>query len=562
MKRQLMGMIFVFLLVLLIVGCGADDEKTPTPEEPDVPTIEEPTPDEPVNPTPEQPSLEPQKKAAVDEIKGYVNALNQENYTSEYWLKIQNLLLEYTVKIVDSKSEEEINNNLNNFKMIFDTLKDIVIVPDNKEVTEEVWNYITEGLKKASEVKDFSFAYDSQLPSLGSDVDEYMSKLNIDLSGIINNTNKEYYFSYDNKANVKIDAMIVNEETSSAQVSYIDVTSEDLTGKYVITIEELFIYLLDDYFDLTLDSTIQIPGRDEPITISELFKSLIGEKDEEGSDVGQDLFDSLVNEIMNLINENTESSMEIKDSKTEVNMMIEKESVVNKYPQLSEIMTADIKITVVLENNKLVKILLKPVIDETEIPDDPIENENNLISLSMIDRVQILFENEKISSVYAFTKVLNADAAIGFRFEYEKIEMPKINKEEYGSLDIDKLIKENKYKENAEKLIDFYLAYEATIKITGKNIEFEDFLASKMNDEFLLFLVNNNDVKLYKEMDDSIINVKNYYVSTKDYFCKNISGLIPTKVTIIEDQSIIESLELISLDVMKVIQLYSDLQTN
>ena len=51
-----------------------------------------------------------------------------------------------------------------------------------------------------------------------------------------------------NKANVKIDAMIVNEETSSAQVSYIDVTSEDLTGKYVITIEELFIYLLDDYF--------------------------------------------------------------------------------------------------------------------------------------------------------------------------------------------------------------------------------------------------------------------------------------------------------------------------
>ena len=83
-----------------------------------------------------------------------------------------------------------------------------------------------------------------------------------------------------------------------------------------------------------------------------------------------------------------------------------------------------------------------------------------------------------------------------------------------------------------------------------------------MNDEFLLFLVNNNDVKLYKEMDDSIINVKNYYVFTKDYFCKNISGLIPTKVTIIEDLSIIESLELISLDVMKVIQLYSDLQTN
>ena len=72
--------------------------------------------------------------------------------------------------------------------MIFDTLKDIVIVPDNKEVTEEVWNYITEGLKKASEVKDFSFAYDSQLPSLGSDVDEYMSKLNIDLSGIINSS--------------------------------------------------------------------------------------------------------------------------------------------------------------------------------------------------------------------------------------------------------------------------------------------------------------------------------------------------------------------------------------
>lgn len=548
MKNKFISILLLFLSFFIFTacdgcsGCNNDKENDDKNNEVEAP-----------NETPNELTDEI-KTNAVNEIKEVVNGLKQNEYSLENWTNIQNLLVDYTVDIMSSKSISEVNNYVKNFKTVISYVEKLPIdeVNDELAVTDEVWGYIEESLRKQTDIKDFSFKYDTSFPSLGGEMDGYLEALDLVLSGTVNQTNDEYYFEFDNKIDTKLKVWICEDESSNVNVAFIDITSTDLTGKYVITVEDLFIYLLEDYLGITINPDINIPELGNDIDVEGLLESLLGgiaPLDEGGEN---NLFDDYVNELLDLIKNSTESKMWVNDNETKVNVYVSKDKVNENIEGNDDFLTNDLSIDIFLVDNEITKIIIKPIPNEVEIPDDPDEVVDSTLDLSIIDRVQILFKNGKLSSGYIYTKVLNSDAAVGIRLSYDDLTLPSINRDEYESLDIEALIKENDFKRNSKKLVESYILYLGMTFVPGEAKTLEEVIAETTDKEFIDYLISHNTMMIYKTS-----NSLEYYVSTNNHLGKyNVLSM-----EIIEDRSIIDSLQIIEFDYLKVIEAYSMLQT-
>jgi len=548
MKNKFISILLLFLSFFIFTacdgcsGCNNDKENDDKNNEVEAP-----------NETPNELTDEI-KTNAVNEIKEVVNGLKQNEYSLENWTNIQNLLVDYTVDIMSSKSISEVNNYVKNFKTVISYVEKLPIdeVNDELAVTDEVWGYIEESLRKQTDIKDFSFKYDTSFPSLGGEMDGYLEALDLVLSGTVNQTNDEYYFEFDNKIDTKLKVWICEDESSNVNVAFIDITSTDLTGKYVITVEDLFIYLLEDYLGITINPDINIPELGNDIDVEELLESLlsgIAPLDEGGEN---NLFDDYVNELLDLIKNSTESKMWVNGNETKVNVYVSKDKVNENIEGNDDFLTNDLSIDIFLVDNEITKIIIKPIPNEVEIPDDPDEVVDSTLNLSIIDRIQILFKNGKFSSGYIYTKVLNSDAAVGIRLSYDDLTLPSINRDEYESLDIEALIKENDFKRNSKKLVESYILYLGMTFVPGEAKTLEEVIAETTDKEFIDYLISHNTMMIYKTS-----NSLEYYVSTNTHLGKyNVLSM-----EIIEDRSIIDSLEIIEFNYLKVIEAYSMLQT-
>ena len=548
MKNKFISILLLFLSFFIFTacdgcgGCNNDKENDDKNNEVEAP-----------NETPNELTDEI-KTNAVNEIKEVVNGLKQNEYSLENWTNIQNLLVDYTVDIMSSKSISEVNNYVKNFKTVISYVEKLPIdeVNDELAVTDEVWGYIEESLRKQTDIKDFSFKYDTSFPSLGGEMDGYLEALDLVLSGTVNQTNDEYYFEFDNKIDTKLKVWICEDESSNVNVAFIDITSTDLTGKYVITVEDLFIYLLEDYLGITINPDINIPELGNDIDVEGLLESLLGgiaPLDEGGEN---NLFDDYVNELLDLIKNSTESKMWVNGNEIKVNVYVSKDKVNENIEGNDDLLTNDLSIDISLVDNEITKIIIKPIPNEVEIPDDPDEVVDSTLDLSIIDRVQILFKNGKLSSGYIYTKVLNSDAAVGIRLSYEDLTLPSINRDEYESLDIEALIKENDFKRNSKKLVESYILYLGMTFVPGEAKTLEEVIAETTDKEFIDYLITHNTMMIYKTS-----NSLEYYVSTNNHLGKyNVLSM-----EIIEDRSIIDSLQIIEFDYLKVIEAYSMLQT-
>ena len=292
MKNKFISILLLFLSFFIFTacdgcsGCNNDKENDDKNNEVEAP-----------NETPNELTDEI-KTNAVNEIKEVVNGLKQNEYSLENWTNIQNLLVDYTVDIMSSKSISEVNNYVKNFKTVISYVEKLPIdeVNDELAVTDEVWGYIEESLRKQTDIKDFSFKYDTSFPSLGGEMDGYLEALDLVLSGTVNQTNDEYYFEFDNKIDTKLKVWICEDESSNVNVAFIDITSTDLTGKYVITVEDLFIYLLEDYLGITINPDINIPELGNDIDVEGLLESLLGGIAPLDKGGENNLFDDYVNE--------------------------------------------------------------------------------------------------------------------------------------------------------------------------------------------------------------------------------------------------------------------------
>lgn len=548
MKNKFISILLLFLSFFIFTacdgcsGCNNDKENDDKNNEVEAP-----------NETPNELTDEI-KTNAVNEIKEVVNGLKQNEYSLENWTNIQNLLVDYTVDIMSSKSISEVNNYVKNFKTVISYVEKLPIdeVNDELAVTDEVWGYIEESLRKQTDIKDFSFKYDTSFPSLGGEMDGYLEALDLVLSGTVNQTNDEYYFEFDNKIDTKLKVWICEDESSNVNVAFIDITSTDLTGKYVITVEDLFIYLLEDYLGITINPDINIPELGNDIDVEGLLESLLGgiaPLDEGGEN---NLFDDYVNELLDLIKNSTESKMWVNGNETKVNVYVSKDKVNENIEGNDDFLTNDLSIDIFLVDNEITKIIIKPIPNEVEIPDDPDEVVDSTLDLSIIDRIQILFKNGKFSSGYIYTKVLNSDAAVGIRLSYDDLTLPSINRDEYESLDIEALIKENDFKHNSKKLVESYILYLGMTFVPGEAKTLEEVIAETTDKEFIDYLISHNTMMIYKTS-----NSLEYYVSTNTHLGKyNVLSM-----EIIEDRSIIDSLEIIEFNYLKVIEAYSMLQT-
>ena len=112
MKNKFISILLLFLSFFIFTacdgcsGCNNDKENDDKNNEVEAP-----------NETPNELTDEI-KTNAVNEIKEVVNGLKQNEYSLENWTNIQNLLVDYTVDIMSSKSISEVNNYVKNFKSI------------------------------------------------------------------------------------------------------------------------------------------------------------------------------------------------------------------------------------------------------------------------------------------------------------------------------------------------------------------------------------------------------------------------------------------------------------
>ena len=508
----------VFLIAFICAfsfACSKDDEE-PTKEPVIEPSQGELTPEPTVN---EEELLEAEKDAAKDEIKTFVEALNKDEYTTENWTKIENQLFDYSAKILEATSISDVKKLVENFQFLIGLVpkKPIDSNNDGIAVTDEVWGYIESSITNALTVKDFRVEYDASFPTLGQDAGSYLQDLDIVLKGIVNNTEGEYYAEFDNKSDLKFKVWIKHESDSIARVAYIDIESEELTGKYVLKAEELVAYLLEDYFGITIDPDTSIPGVSEDITITDILDILNPDNNNDSSIVDSDTVKGYVSEVLRLLKDNSETKMWVSSTETKVTAYLSKDTFIEQYPELEEVLTTDINVEIYLNSsNKVTKIALIPIVEEIELPDDPADIENSTINLSIIDKIQFLFADDKLTSGYIWVKVLNNNAAIGLRLSYDNLELPVVNKDEYEHLDIDALIKENEFKTHAKKIAELYSLYVVVSLNPTNELSFEEFVGQNVDSDFIMYLLNNNNMKLYKTALESATDYLsfNIYVQT------------------------------------------------
>ena len=358
----------VFLIAFICAfsfACSKDDEE-PTKEPVIEPSQGEPTPEPTVN---EEELLEAEKDVAKDEIKTFVEALNKDEYTTENWTKIENQLFDYSAKILEATSISDVKKLVENFQFLIGLVpkKPIDSNNDGIAVTDEVWGYIESSITNALTVKDFRVEYDASFPTLGQDAGSYLQDLDIVLKGIVNNTEGEYYAEFDNKSDLKFKVWIKPESDSIARVAYIDIESEELTGKYVLKAEELVAYLLEDYFGITIDPDTSMPGVSEDITITDILDILNPDNNNDSSIVDSDTVKGYVSEVLRLLKDNSETKMWVSSTETKVTAYLSKDTFIEQYPELEEVLTTDINVEIYLNSsNKVTKIALIPIVEETD----------------------------------------------------------------------------------------------------------------------------------------------------------------------------------------------------
>ena len=531
--KVILSVLLILVLSFLFVACGED--KTP----------DEGSTETPVGLTQEE------KENAINELKEFVNGINASEYSIDNWNNIQSLLLNATINIMSAQSKNEMNNYVSTFKSTVALVqkKPIEELKEPQEVSEEVWGYIISDLEKASQTKDYAFKYDSQLPSIGGASSDIIGSLNMKFNGVILQSEKEYYVNLESTSEFKV--WVKTDETTKLSTVYFDVTSEDLNGKYYIGYEEI-----KDYIEGELD---MLPGLDDLIPgfnikdiIPDLNSSLLpisyegnvkktGFNDLFGTDI-----DGIIGKIIDLLKESSESKMWIDADVTTVNVHIDKDKVAESKPELKDYLGTDLDITITLANNNINKMIIKPVKNETE-DGDGADNENDF--LSMIDRVQILFVDQKVSSVYAYTKILNSDASVGIKFDYVNTIIPSFNKDEFESFNYQEYKNKKDFKKAALELLDLYALYLLDVSETT----FEEFVSKHATDDLIMYLINHKEFKLY--VGKALVGfVPIYYAGCGDYLCRYIVTLTGSKVEFEENLSVIDSLEVIKFDIIKVIE--------
>lgn len=534
--KVILSFLLVFILGLFFVACGNDEgDKKPDEGGEETPVV----------------LTQEEKEAAVNELKEFVNSFNASEYSTDNWNTIQSLLLNTTINIMSAQSKTEINNYVSTFKSTVALVqkKPIEDIQKEQEVSEEVWEYIINDLENASKIEDYSFKYDSQLPSIGGANSDITNSLNMKLNGVILRSEKSYYVNFEGTSKVK--AWVVTDEKTKLSTLYFDAESEDLNGKYYIGYEELKDYI-EGELDLLPEWGELLPGVGEFPSLEDLLPGLgtkaspMSYQKTASNGLPFTNIDDLAKKLIEILKESSESKMWIDGDITTVSVYVNKEKVGENNPELKDYLNVDLDITITLNNNHINKIIIKPVAGESE---DNSSTENNSDILSMIDRVQVSFTDEKISSIYAFTKILNADASIGMKFDYVNTIIPSFNKDEFQSFNYEEYKDKKEFKEAALELLDLHALHQ--LNIPGET--FEEFVAKHATDELIMYLIKHKDLKIY--VGKTVVGlVPIYHVGCGEYLCSYTITLTGSKVEMIDDLSLIETLETKDFDIMKVIE--------